>query len=380
MLPSTLVAALEGVDTAYYLVHNMSSGHGYTEKELDGAHNFASAAEIAGLQHIIYLGGLADPRAHIAAHMRSRIETGVTLRKYRVPVTEFRAGVVIGPGSISFEMIRFMTELLPVIPGPVWMKNKSQPIAVQNVLDYLLAALDNPDGHGQIFEIGGPGLMLYSQLMLDYARLRGLQRTMITLPYIPLWFMSFGVGLTTPVPARIAYALIDGLQSDSLVQEPAARQIFPTVKLIPYHEAVTSALAKLHPSHVEPVWTDNQYKSVRLKHEGFFVDHRTRRLEGMPEVAWQAVTSLGNLLNFYCVESLEPNSQLLLQSKHNVHGAGWLEWQIIPDGEGCILTQTVYFAPRGLPGFIHWYALYPFREIALRGLLRTITRRSNKKG
>jgi len=377
MLPSTLSAAMEGVDTAYYLVHNMSSGCGYTEKELDGARNFASAAQSAGLQHIIYLGGLADPRVKIAAHMRSRIETGVTLRKGRVPVTEFRAGVIIGPGSISFEMIRFMTELLPIVPGPVWMRNKSQPIAVQNVLDYLLAALDNLNGHGQVFEIGGPDQMIYSQLMLEYARLRGLKRMMITLPYIPLWFMAFGVGLTTPVPSRIAYALIDGLQSDSRVQESTTPKVFPTVKLISFHEAVTSAFAKLHPRHLEPVWTDGQRPSVRLMSEGFFINHRTLRVEAPPEAVWRALTDLGNSLDSYRVESFIPNSSLLLRSNRKAPGAGWLEWQVEADGAGTRLTQTVYFAPRGLPGFVYWYGLSPFREVGLRGLVRKIARRAH---
>ena len=151
--PSTLVRAMEGVHTAYYLIHNMSHGHGYTALELDSARAFANAAAEAGVQHIIYLGGLADPEQHIAPHMRSRIETGRVLREGQVPVTEFRAGVIAGSGSISFEMIRFTTELFPIVPGPTWMKNRSQPIAMQNVIDYLFAALTNPSGQGGIFEM-----------------------------------------------------------------------------------------------------------------------------------------------------------------------------------------------------------------------------------
>src|SRR5215207_9871489 len=157
-VPSTLHTALQSVQTAYYLIHNMSHGHGYTSLELDSARAFASAAEQAGVEHIIYLGGLADPEQHIAPHMRSRIETGRVLREGKIPVTEFRAGVITGSGSISFEMIRFMTELCPLVPGPLWMKNKSQPIAIQNVIDYLFAALTNPNGRGQVFEIGGPNV------------------------------------------------------------------------------------------------------------------------------------------------------------------------------------------------------------------------------
>ena len=220
-------AALEGVHTAYYLIHNMTYGHGYTSLELDSARAFASAAEQAGVEHIIYLGGLADPEQHIAPHMRSRIETGRVLREGNVPVTEFRAGVITGSGSISFEMIRFMTELFPIVPGPLWMKNKSQPIAIQNVIDYLLAALTNPNGRGQVFEIGGPDIAIYGDLMLRYARIRGLKRRMFLLPGIPVWFMAFGVGLMTPVPYPIAYALIGGLSADSVVKHPEALEVFP---------------------------------------------------------------------------------------------------------------------------------------------------------
>lgn len=208
--PSTLAPALENVHTAYYLIHNMSSGRGYTERELEGARNFARAAETAGVRHIIYLGGLADPEQHIAPHLRSRIETGAALRTGKTPLTEFRAGIIAGSGSISFEMIRFMTELFPVIPAPVWVNNKSQPIATQNVIDYLLAALDNWNGHGQVLEIGGPEITTYRELMLSYARARGLNRRFLLLPYIPVWFMAFGIGLTTPVPSPIAHALVGG--------------------------------------------------------------------------------------------------------------------------------------------------------------------------
>ena len=234
MNAASLAPALEGIHTAYYLIHNMSSGHGYTELEIQAAHNFAHAAEQAGVQHIIYLGGLADAEQSIAPHMRSRIETGVTLRKGKVPVTEFRAGVIAGSGSISFEMIRFMTELLPIIPAPGWVSNKSQPISTQNVIDYLLAALNNWDGHGQVFEIGGPNITTYKELMLKYAEVRGYKRSFVILPYVPIWFMAFGIGLTTPVPYPIAYALVGGLSSDSLVLHDTARKTFPEVLLVDF--------------------------------------------------------------------------------------------------------------------------------------------------
>ena len=289
MYPSTLAPALKGVHTAYYLIHNMSSGHGYTKLELEAARNFARAAEEAGVQHIIYLGGLADDEQHIAPHLRSRIETGVTLRQGNVPVTEFRAGVITGSGSISFEMIRFMTELFPIIPAPVWVKNKSQPIAIQNVIDYLLAALDNWDGHGQIFEIGGPEITTYQELMLRYARARGHKRSFLLLPYVPVWFMAFGIGLTTPVPRPIAWALVGGLSSDSVVMHNDARKIYPEVNLIDFESATKEALTRLHPLKIERVWDDGEGQVKTLKHEGFFIDHREIKVDAEPEKVFNII-------------------------------------------------------------------------------------------
>lgn len=330
--PETLPGAFDGVQTAYYLIHNMSQGHGYTALELESARAFASAAERAGVEHIIYLGGLADPEQHLAPHMRSRIETGKVLREGKVPVTEFRAGVIAGSGSISFEMIRFMTELCPVVPGPAWMRNKSQPIAIQNVIDYLFAALTNPNGRGGVFEIGGPEVTTYGDLMLRYARARGLKRSMFLIPGIPVWFMAFGVGLMTPVPYPIAYALIGGLSSDSLVKHPEALQAFPEVKLIGFDAATRDALEKTHPDHIERVWDDGKPGAKSLKHEGCFILHLDSPLHVGEGVG-------------------------VREFRHTPFGEMWLE----RDQNSC----TIFFSPRGLPGFLYWYLLYPFHWLRL---------------
>ena len=308
MEPDTLAKAMEGVGTAYYLIHNMAWGHGYTAIELEGANNFAKAAEQASVEHIIYLGGLADPEQHIAPHMRSRIETGVTLRKGIVPVTEFRAGVIAGSGSISFEMIRFMAELFPLIPGPLWLKNRSQPIAVQNVIDYLIAALTNPNGRGGVFEIGEPRIYTYIELMQIYAKVRGHRRGFMLLPGIPIWFMAFGIHLMTPVKYPIAYALVGGLSSDSVILHDMAEKTFPEVKLMEYESAVAEAMKRLHPLKIEHVWDTSQ--NAALKHEGFFIQYR--------------------------------KDKQARQLTHKVFAFGE-EWS---DG------QTVYFAPFGLRGFL----------------------------
>ena len=352
--PSTLAHALDGVHTAYYLIHNMSYGHGYTSLELDSARAFASAVEQAGIEHIIYLGGLADPEQHIAPHMRSRIETGKVLREGKVPVTEFRAGVITGSGSISFEMIRFMTELCPIVPGPVWMKNKSQPIAIQNVIDYLFAALTNHNGHGGVFEIGGPEVTTYGDHMLSYARARRLKRRMFLIPGIPISFMAFGVGLMTPVPYPIAYALIGGLSADSIVQHPEALTVFPEVELIDFDTAAKDALEKTHPNHIERVWDDDNSGFKSLRHEGCFILHKSLE-QNPPLPAGEG-----------CLKDR------VRESRHTLFGKFWLEKHIEQDR----LSQTLFFSPRGLPGFLYWYLLLPFHWLQFRYFFSKINQKS----
>lgn len=375
MVPATLPAALAGVHSAYYFVHNMSYGHGYTALELESARGFASAAERAGVEHIIYLGGLADPEQDIAPHMQSRIETGQVLRAGNVSVTEFRTGVIIGSGSISFEMIRFMTELFPIVPGPSWMKNRSQPIAIQNVIDYLLAALTNPHGRGGVFEIGGPDIVTYGDLMLSYARLRGLKRKILLLPRVPLWFMALGVDLMTPVPYPIAYALIDGLSADSVVKYPEALKIFPEVQLIDFDSATRDALDRTHPTHIERVWDDGERDYKALKHEGCFIDHRQAVVHAGPQKIFHAVQQLIDRSN-RLVQIQQGQQQILVAVKDQAAGKKWIDWRISHAGSVTYIIQSVFFCPRGLPGFLYWYLLYPFHLIRFRGLIKSIARQS----
>ena len=409
-IPSSLELALDGVHTAYYLVHNMTIGRGYTQIEINGAHNFALAAERAGVKQIIYLGGLADPNdKHLPSHLRSRMETGEMLRRGKVPVTEFRAGVIAGSGSISFEMIRFMTEALPAMIGPAWLNNKTQPIATENVIDYLMAALENLDKQNHVFEIGGNEITTYGDLMLRYARVRGLKRKLIMVPGIPRWFMATGVGMITPVPYPIAYALIGGLASDSIVQHDEARRIFPNIKLIDFEEASANALKNLNPSSIERVWEGLDRDAIHLKHEGFFIDYRRVEISASPESIYQVLTSLGgghswlyanwlwqlrgwmdrlfdgpglrgrsdaleenNIIDYYRVETMESNRLLRLYSELRAPGEGWMEWYIEAVENRSLLTQTAFFAPRGLLGFLYWYLLDLLRRLVFRSLLKAI--------
>jgi uncharacterized protein YbjT (DUF2867 family) len=423
---------MQGVHTAYYLIHSMSSGRGYVEVERQGARRFAAAAAAAGVQHIIYLGGLADPNdPHLAPHMRSRIETGEMLRQGRVQVTEFRAGVIAGAGSISFEMVRFLAEYFPILPGPRWLRNRAQPIASDNVIDYLVAGLEKPEARGGIYEMGGPEQMQFGEVMLRYARHRGLKRRLFTIPGIPIWWMALVVDRLTPVPHPIATALIGGLQSDSRVVDDAARRVFPEIGLLTFEQAVEVALGDLVPERLERVWEGLGGEAWNFRHEGFVVDYRTRivhapadavfeylmgmggprrwsyatwmwRLRGWvdgllptpvtPKAIWetragnspvsQTVTAatglqVGSELDYYKVEAMEPGRLLRLRSLLRAPGEGWLEWRVDPRTETTArLTQTAFFAPRGLAGFVYWLGLGPFHKIALSGLIEAIRKHS----
>jgi hypothetical protein len=232
------------------------------------------------------------------------------------------------------------------------MKNKSQPIAIQNVIDYLLAALINPNGRDGIFEIGGPDITSYGDLMLRYARIRGLRRSMLLVPGIPLWFMAFGVGLMTPVPYPIAYALIGGLSADSVVKHPEALTVFPEVKLIDFDTAAKDALEKTHPAHIERVWDNGNPAAKSIKHEGCFIDYREMRVDVRAETIMNEIAKIDSC------EKIFP------------FGKQWIEWSVRHATGVTYMSQTVFFCPRGLVGFLYWYILYPFHMLHFRGLIR----------
>ena len=431
-----LTAIMQDVDTAYYLIHNMASGRGYMEVERESARRFAAAAGTADVKHIIYLGGLADAHdPHLAPHMRSRIETGEILRQGRVPVTEFRAGVIVGAGSISFEMVRFLTECFPVLPGPTWLHNKAQPIASENVIDYLLAGLEKAEARGAVYEMGGPEQMQFGEVMLRFARYRGLRRRLYTLPGIPIWWMALFVDRLTPVPYPIATALVGGLQSDSRVLDNAARRAFPEVKLVSYEDAVKAALTELSPARLERVWEGYGRDAANFRHEGFIVDYRVREVEAPAEAVFEQLTQLlggsqpwpyahwlwrlrgwldallvtpnarndtgrttdargsahgiraGNPgpgasreLDYYRVEAADPARLLRLHSSLHAPGSGWLEWRVEPQtATNSRLIQTAFFSPRGFPGFLYWLVLGPVHQLILRGMVGGLKKRSEAR-
>ena len=278
-----------------------------------------------------------------------------------------------------------------------------------------MTALKNFNKQTRIFEIGGNEIATYGDLMLRYARVRGLKRRLILLPGIPLWFMAIGVGMMTPVPRRIAYTLIGGLASDSIVQHDEVRQIFPNVKLINFEGATTNALQNLSPSSIDRVWEGLGRDAANLKHEGFFIDYRRVESNASPETVYQVFTSLGgqrgwlyanwlwqlrgwidkklggpglrvrrnsltenSVVDCYRVEAIKPNHLLRLYCELRAPGAGWMEWRIEAFDNRSLLTQTAFFAPRGLPGFLYWYAMSAFHNFVFRGLMKTIKHRSEE--
>jgi uncharacterized protein YbjT (DUF2867 family) len=408
--------ALEGVSSAYYLIHCMSNGSKYSERDLTAAGNFAEAAGRVGIEHIVYLGGLANPETKIGMHLLSRIQTGQILRQGKTRVTEFRASLIIGTGSISFEMIRYLTEQFPILVGPRWLYNRTQPIAIQNVLYYLLAALELPASQNLIYEIGGRDSMTYAETMLAYARLRGLKRRLLVLPGIPLKLMAYIVDRLTPVPSRIAGSLIGGMRGDSIVHNNAARKDFPQIRLLDYQISVDAALSKLAPEHIAPSVYEGTHSVIIVKDEGFFIDHRQTSLDLSPEVVYQAFIGLGGkrgwlylnvlwqlrglidrlmggpgmrgrqevdqlevgaIVDFYRVETLEPGRMLRLRAELNAPGVGWLEWRTKPQpGGGALLSQILYFVPHGFLGFLYWHVLSPVHRLVNAGLLKQVARRA----
>lgn len=371
--PETLAKALSGVHTAYYLIHNMSSGQGYHRVELEGAHNFAQAASQAGVKHIIYLGGLAAPQNELAPHMNSRIETGNVLRQNQVPVTELRAGVIVGPGSISFEMIRYLAEQFPILVGPSWLKNKTQPISAKNVIDYLIAALESPEGRGEILEIGGPDVMTYAETMTGYCRARRLHRPAITIPFIPTALMAFMVDKLTPVQSSIAYPLIGGLKSASVVSDPKALHIFPQIRPQGFEEAVHQSLGKLHPHQISRAWQGQHHHSAPIKSEGFLIAYQEWQTAIRPEDLYSRLLAFAETQPAsYQVEQVQKNDSILMKEANNTWGKRWIEWGIGEEKSqgNAILTQAGYFAPRGLAGFLssrRWQAGLQkiFRQVSI---------------
>jgi uncharacterized protein YbjT (DUF2867 family) len=251
----TLLPALQGVDTAYYLVHAMAAGEeGFETRDLFAAQNFGRAAQEAGVRRIIYLGGLGRDKDSLSPHLRSRHAVGEQLRSWQVAVTEFRAGVIIGAGSVSFDLVRYLTERVPILISPRWVSTLTQPISIDDVLRYLVECLEMPETENRILEIGGRDILSYGQMMLSYAKVRGLRRWLVPVPVLTPRLSSWWVRLVTPLPVSIARPLIEGLKNQVIVEDATARQLF-AFEPLGYEEAVKLALKRTDSGEVETIWS-----------------------------------------------------------------------------------------------------------------------------
>jgi uncharacterized protein YbjT (DUF2867 family) len=424
--PASLLTVMPGVTAAYYLIHSMSSSTDFDQRDLQSARNFGNVAHADGVERIIYLGGLGDPQTDLSKHLRSRQQTGQALNESGVPVTEFRAAIVVGSGSISFEMIRYLTERVPVMICPRWVFTRVQPIAIVDVLDYLVAALATPDSAGRIVEIGGRDVLTYGDMMTGYAQARSLRRWLLSVPVLTPRLSSYWVHLVTPIPARIARPLIDGLRNEVIVREVVAHDLFPQLKPMDYQSAVSLALTDLEARHVETSWSDALVNSqgdlvpVELStQEGMIIERRQQMVTTSPNTVFKMISRLGgqtdwlylngawrlrgwidrfvggvgsrrvqrdpevirmgDAIDFWRVEAVEPNKRLLLRAEMKLPGRAWLQFEALPNEIGQTrLVQTAFFAPKGLLGLAYWYVLYPIHRIIFARMIHKLAQRATE--
>src|SRR5579863_7664210 len=296
--PASLAGALAGIHTAYYLVHSMGSSGKFEEEDRQAASNFASCARQAGVRRIIYLGGLGDEGPTLSAHLRSRQEVADILRASEIPTVEFRASIVIGSGSLSFEMIRALVQRLPVMICPRWVGVKAQPIAVEDVIAYLLQALELPAGEGAVFEIGGADQVSYREIMREYARQCGLRRWMIPVPVLTPRLSSLWLGLVTPIYARVGRKLIESMRNPTMVRNPSALEVF-AIRPRGLKDAIERALHHENLEFAETSWSDALSSSGKARSWGGvrfgtrLVDSRTLRVSVKPADAFAPIGQIG---------------------------------------------------------------------------------------
>jgi len=406
---------MSGIDVAYYLIHSMGAGESFEEQDRSAAANFARAADAAGLRRIIYLGGLGE--GPLSPHLRSRQEVGAILRGCRADVIEFRASIVIGSGSLSFEIIRALVERLPVMICPRWVSMAAQPIGIEDLISYLCEALALPEQGSHVFEIGGPDQVSYRDIMNEYARQRGLRRAMIPVPVLTPRLSSLWLGLVTPVYARVGRKLIDSIRNATIVRDPAALGVF-AVRPMGISEMIRRATVNEDSEFALTRWSDalssgglrQSWGGVRFGNR--IVDSRTIAVSVPPEKAFRPIQCIGgatgwyygdrlwrlrgfldllvggvglrrgrrhperlqtgDTVDFWRVESIEENRRLLLAAEMKLPGRAWLEFEVEARGRGSVIRQTAIFDPIGLGGLAYWYILYPLHQLIFGKMLEGI--------
>ncbi len=421
---TALAEAARDVDVLYYLIHSMTGGKGFEAADRRAAETVARTAADASVRRIVYLGGLHPTDAPLSPHLRSRVEVGEILMRSGVPTLVLQAGVVIGSGSASFEMVRHLTEVLPYMPAPKWVRNRIQPIAVRDVLHYLLGAARVPADVDRAVDIGGPDVLRYGQMMNGYAVEAGLrQRPIAALPVLTPGLASHWVGLVTPIPAAIARPLVESLQNECVVKNDDIDDLIapPDGGLTPYRRSVRLALGREDQDAIETSWRDGDVSGVPSDPlpsdpdwagRVVFTDVRTARTTASPAALWRVVEGIGgkngwysspllwavrgwmdrlvggiglargrrsrarlavgDALDFWRVEALEQGSFLRLRAEMKVPGLAWLELRVSEDAEGSRYDQRAVFFPLGLAGRLYWLAVLPFHGFIFRGMAERI--------
>ena len=421
--PSSLKPAMAGIKTAFYLVHSMGSTGSFEDQDRVAATNFAAAARDAGVKRIVYLGGLGDDAEDLSPHLRSRHEVGRLLKESGCQVIEFRASIVIGSGSLSFELVRALVQRLPVMICPKWVNVKAQPIAIEDLLAYLLAAVEWKETESRVFEIGGPDQVSYGEIMREWARQRGLKRWMISVPVLTPRLSSLWLGLVTPVYARVGRKLVDSLRNPTVVKDESALREF-SIHPRNLHEAIERAWKNEDCEIAMTRWSDalsaargNQtWGGVHFGNR--IVESRTAEVSVKPEQAFVPIRTIGgkqgwyyanflwtvrgwidlicggvgrrrgrrdpqqllvgDVVDWWRVEEIEPNKRLRLLAEMKLPGRAWLEFEVNPHERGSSIRQTAVFDPLGLSGLIYWYSLYPLHVIIFRGMIQEIARRAKQ--
>lgn len=415
-----LARALAGCEVAFYLVHSMVvAGERYAEEDLRLARAFGEAARAAGVRRIIYLGGLGELGDRLSAHLASRRDVESALREAGVPVTALRAAMIIGSGSAAFEILRYIVERLPVMITPRWVSTRCQPIAVRNAIEYLVRCVSTPETEGKTLEIGGSEVVTYADLMKEMAHARGLpRRWVIPVPLLTPRLSSLWIHLVTPVSARLARPLAEGLRNEVVVRDEAAARLMPQ-RLLGVRESIDAALGKVGSNQVETAWTDAGVMPGDPDWAGgtVFVDERSIEVDAPPSAVFRAVTRVGgangwyaadwlwrvrgvmdrlvggpglrrgrrhpetlaygDALDFWRVIGIERDRSLDLRAEMRLPGVARLTFTIEPRAGApgaCRLVQTARFRPKGLLGIVYWYSVLPLHGIVFRGMLRGFKR------
>jgi uncharacterized protein YbjT (DUF2867 family) len=410
-----------GITTAYYLIHSMGSAKDFEAQDRTAAQNFSEAARAANVKQIVYVGGLGARNDVLSKHLRSRHETGELLRRSGVPVIEFRSGIVIGSGSLSFELIRSLVERLPIMICPTWVRTPTQPIAVEDLIEYLLAVLELRPTESRVFEIGGADQVSYRDIILEYARQRNLKRWLISAPLLTPRLSSLWLGLTTPVYARVGRKLIESLRNPTVVEDNSSLSEF-SIHPMGLRAAIERAIGHDDAAFGTTRWSDAVSASATTPSWGGtrfgtrLVDTRTVEVNAPPEAAFAPIRrigghagwyhldwmwrlrgaidviaggvgmrrarrdpeelSVGEPLDWWRVEAYEPNVRLRLLAEMKLPGRAWLEFEVDRQESGnTTIRQTAVFDPAGLFGLLYWYGIYPLHAAIFGGMLRGIASR-----